>query len=327
MTNSTILVIQGAAALADVPGLDSITDKAEIRFAPDKESLLSSLPGADALFGWDFRADDIEACWNAASSLKWIHWSGAGVDAAMFPGLVDSDVTLTNSRGVFDRAMAEWALGMMIAHAKLLPETLLFQQNREWNYRLSTQMLGQKVAIVGVGNIGRTIARITSAFGLKVVGVGRSARDGDADFGHIHGQDELNDVLADADYVVLITPLTADTRNLFDQTRFAAMKPGAMFINIGRGQLVDETALIAALESGHVGCAALDVFCEEPLGEANPIWDAPNVIISPHISGDFTEHLQGIANLFYDNFARYQLGEDLLNVVDKSCGFVPSSSA
>lgn len=327
MNDTTILVIQGASVLTDVPGLESIADKAEIRFAPDKDALLSSLPGADVLFGWDFRADDIEACWNAADSLKWIHWSGAGVDAAMFPGLVGSDVTLTNSRGVFDRAMAEWTLGMMIAQAKRLPETLLFQQKREWNYRQSTQMLGQKVAIVGVGNIGRTIARMTKAFGLDVIGVGRSARDGDADFGPIHGQDELNSVLTDADYVVLITPLTADTQNLFNQSRFAAMKPGAMFINIGRGQLVDEAALIAALESGHVACAALDVFREEPLSEENPIWGAPNVIISPHISGDYTEHLQGIADLFYDNFARYQSGEEMLNVVDKSCGFVPSTPA
>lgn len=324
MTDHTVLVIQGAAETADVPGLDRISENVEIRFAPDKDALLSSLPGADVLFGWDFRADDIEACWKKADSLKWVHWSGAGVDAALFPGLVESDVTLTNSRGVFDRPMAEWALGVMIAHAKDLPNTLVFQQKREWSYRQSTQLLGQKVAIAGVGSIGRAVARICNAFGLKVVGVGRTARDGDPDFGHIHGQDDLNTVLGDADYVVLITPLTAATRNLFGQSRFAAMKPGAMFINMGRGQLVDEAALISALESGQVGCAALDVFCEEPLSAENPIWTAPNVIVSPHISGDFTEHLQCLAELFFDNFARYQAGNELLNVVDKSAGFVPS---
>jgi len=215
----------------------------------------------------------------------------------------------------------------MIAHAKVLPETLMYQQKREWNYRHSTQMQGQKVAVVGVGSIGRAVARISSAFGLDVVGVGRAGRDGDPDFGHIHGQDDLNTVLGDADYVVLITPLTAATRNLFDKSRFAAMKPGAMFVNIGRGQLVDEAALINALESGQVGCAALDVFCEEPLSAANPIWAAPNVIISPHMCGDFAEHEQALADLFVDNFLRYQAGDGLLNVVDKASGFVPSQRA
>jgi len=326
MTKLPTLVIQGASTLSDVPGLLHIAEQADIRFAPDRGSLLRALPGADILFGWDFRADDIEACWHAADSLKWVHWSGAGVDAALFPGLANSPVALTNSRGVFDRAMAEWTLGVMISHAKRFPETLLMQQKKEWNYRQSTQMLGQSVAVVGVGSIGRAVARICRSFGLNVAGVGRSARDGDPDFGRVHGQTELDTVLGSADYVVLITPLTAETRNLFDADRFAAMKPGAMFINIGRGPLVNEPALIAALEKGQLGCAALDVFCEEPLSEDNPIWAAQNVIISPHMSGDFAEHLEVLADLFFDNFARYGSDKELLNVVDKEAGFVPSSA-
>lgn len=327
MENKITLVVQGAKNISDVPGLDSIVDQAEIRLATDKDSLLAALPGADVLFGWDFRADDLEACWEAADSLKWVHWSGAGVDAALFPGLANSDVTLTNSGGIFDRPMAEWSLGMMIAHAKRLPETLDFQQNREWSHRLSSLMMGQKLAIVGVGNIGRTIARMATAFGLDVSGVGRTARDGDPDFGHVYGQDDLNNVLATADYVVMIAPLTAETRNLFDTARFNAMKPGAMFINIGRGPQVDEPALIAALESGQVGFAALDVYCEEPLSKDNPIWSAPNTIISPHMSGDFHEHLNVLAGKFLENFELYRGGGELTNVVDKARGFVPSVSS
>lgn len=327
MTDKTILMVQGASGLSDVPGLAAIADKAEIRFATDRDMLLSCLPGADVLFGWDFRADDLEACWGVANSLKWIHWGGAGVDAALFPDLAGSDVTLTNSRGVFDHAMAEWTLGVMIAHAKRLPETLMFQKKREWNWRENTKMQGQKVAVVGVGNIGRAVARMVRAFDMDVMGVGRSSRDNDPDFGHIHAQGELNTVLGEADYVVLIPPLTAETRNLFDAGRFAAMKPGTMFINIGRGQLADEGALIGALESGQVGCAALDVFCEEPLSENNPLWSAPNIIISPHMSGDFLGHYEVMADLFLDNFARYQSGNALLNVVDKIRGFVPSVSS
>jgi len=145
MKDKTILVVQGASGFSDVPGLSAVADGAEIRFATDRNSLNAVLPGADVLLGWDFRADDLEACWSAADTLKWIHWGGAGVDAALFPALAGSDITLTNSRGVFDRSMAEWTLGVMIAHAKRLPETLRFQQQKEWNYRQSTQMLGQKV--------------------------------------------------------------------------------------------------------------------------------------------------------------------------------------
>jgi len=327
MNTPVIIAVQGAEKISDVPGLERIAGDAELRFASDKATLRTALDGADVLFGWDFRADDLEACWDSASSLRWIHWGGAGVDAALFPALASSNVTLTNSGGIFDRAMAEWTLGMMIVYAKRLPETLAFQQQKEWNYRLNTQMLGQKLAIVGVGSIGRAIARIAKAFGLDVTGVGRTARSNDPDFGTVHGQDTLNDVLAKSDYVALITPLTAETRNLFDRARFNAMKQGAMFVNIGRGPLVDEGALIEALETGQVGFAALDVFCEEPLSKTNPIWSAPNIIISPHMSGDFHEHLDAIADRFMENFARYRQGDDLINVVDKARGFVPSVSS
>ncbi len=327
MSEQTVLVVQGVSEISEVPGLESIADKAEIRFASDKEVLLSTLPGADVLLGWNFRADDLEVCWPAADTLKWIHWGGAGVDAALFPALTESDVTLTNSGGIFDRSMAEWTLGVMISHAKLFTQTYDFQKQREWNYRLSTLMLGQKVAIVGVGNIGREIYRMLRDFGLNVVGVGRTARDNDPDFGHVYGQDDLNDVIADADYVVLITPLTKETTGLFNAERFAAMKKGAMFINIGRGPLVDEAALLDALESGQLGHAALDVFCEEPLPADNPLWDAQNVFISPHISGDFTDHYDALADLFLENFALYQSGKELKNVVSKKQGFVPSVSS
>lgn len=326
MSDKIAIVIQGASCIDDVPNLASISEYADIRFATDHDSLARALPGAEVLFGWNFRADDLENCWDLATDLKWIHWGGAGVDAAMFTELAHSDVTLTNSRGIFDRAMAEWTLGMMIAHAKRIPESFGFQHAREWNYRLNTLMAGQKVLVVGVGSIGRAVARISRTFGLDVTGIGRTARDGDPDFGHIQARKDLPNALGSADYVVLITPLTPETEDMFDAEQFAAMKPEAQFINIGRGRLVDEDALLSALQNGEIGGAALDVFREEPLPSENPLWSAPNTVISPHNSGDFEGHQTTLAALFLMNFRCYRAGTRLTNLVDKSVGFVPSGA-
>lgn len=326
MSQKISVVIQGAKSIDDIPGLSVIADQAELRFTKDREELENALTGADVLFGWDFRADDLEHCWENATDLKWIHWGGAGVDAAMFPKLKDSNVMLTNSRGIFDRAMAEWTLGMMINHAKNIVETIDYQRKNEWYYRQNTQMLDQNVLIVGVGSIGREVARLCKAFGLNVSGVGRSARGNDPDFGHVHGQDELNDLQGDllgsADYVVLITPMTPENENLFSAAQFNAMKPTAQFINIGRGPLVNEDDLITALNQGGIGSAALDVFREEPLSPDNPIWSAPNTIISPHICGDYDGHKADIVVKFLKNFTLYKSGESLMNIVDKSKGYV-----
>ncbi len=321
------VVIQGAKSAIDLPAISSLEDQAELRFVTDRASLANALPGAEVLLGWNFRANDLEQCWAQATDLKWIHWGGAGVERAMFPALVASPISLTNSRGVFDRAMAEWALGMMIAHAKDMARSLEYQRHNEWNYRLNRLMLGQTLLVVGVGSIGREIARLCRAFGLTIKGVGRSARQNDPDFGHIHGQAELNTVLGDADYVVLITPMTPENENLFSQAQFTAMKPDAQFINIGRGALVNEDDLLNALNEGHIGSAALDVFRDEPLPADNAIWDAPNMIVSPHSSGDYQGHEQAVIDVFLDNFKRYLSGQNLINMVDKQKGYVPNTAS
>jgi phosphoglycerate dehydrogenase-like enzyme len=161
---------------------------------------------------------------------------------------------------------------------------------------------------------------------MEVEAVGRSARDGDTDFGHIYAIDELHERLSSADYVVLITPLTEQTRNLFGADEFAAMATQARFINIGRGPLVVEDALLAALRDGEIAGAALDVFVDEPLPPESPFWQAPNCLVSPHMSGDFAEYEAAMADQFMQNWARYLAGEPLLNVVDKRLGFVPGSA-
>ena len=317
----TVIAIQGAAAVGEVPGLEALAGEAELRFAPDTETLRQTLDGAEILFGWTFNAENLRDAWDCTGALRWIHWSGAGVDALMFADLVNSDVTLTNTRGVYDRAMAEYVLGLIIAFAKRFPESMKEQAEHRWQHKFTERIDGKHALVVGAGSIGREIARLLRAAGMTVAGVGRSARAGDADFGTVHAYDDLNSVLGDADYVIGILPLTEATQNAFGAAQFAAMKPTARFINLGRGPSVDEAALDAALDAREIAGAALDVFVTEPLPADSPLWSRPDVIVSPHMSGDYYGWDSDVAALFIDNFRRYRAGEPLRNMIDKQHGF------
>ena len=323
MRGRTTVVVQGAECSGEVPGVEAIAADAEFRCAPGLDALRGTLPGAEVLLGWNFAADDITRAFDCADRLRWIQWGGAGVDAALFPALVDSEVTLTNVRGVFDQPMAEYTLGMILAFAKDFRRTDALQRERKWLHRLTEPIAGTRALVVGAGSIGRAIARTLRAAGIAVEGVGRTARDGDPDFGYVHGNEGLNRALGSADWVVLITPLTEQTRGMFDASRFAAMKATARFFNLGRGALVDESAMIEALETGIIAGAGLDVFAEEPLPAESPLWGMENVFVSPHMSGDYHGHKAAMAQVFIDNFRRYRAGEPLLNTVDKRLGFVP----
>ena len=322
-SDRTAVVIQGVETAGEVPGIGAIEAHAEIRCAADLDALRRALPGAQVLLGWKFAAEDIRYAFDCTDRLRWIQWSGAGVDAALFPALVESDVTVTNVRGVFDQAMAEYTLGMILAFAKDFRRTFALQRERTWLHRLSERVAGTRALVVGAGSIGRTIARTLRSAGIDVEGVGRVARGGDPDFGRVHDVADLNPALGHADWVVLIVPLTGRTRGLFDASRFAAMKPSARFFNLGRGALVDERAMIDALQRGVIAGAGLDVFADEPLPAACALWEMENVLVSPHMSGDYKGHQTAIADIFIENFRRFRSGEPLVNVVDKRLGFVP----
>jgi phosphoglycerate dehydrogenase-like enzyme len=316
-------VVQGVKQIEDIPGIERIGDAVDLRFSNSARQLERALPDAEILLSWDLRAAGLRETWHRAERLRWIHWAGAGVDAALFPELVSSDVVLTNSKGVFDRAMAEYVLGLIIAFAKRLPETLALQSQRSWKYRMTERLENRRVLVVGVGGIGREIARLLRAAGLQIMGVGTRAREDDPDFGRIYSIAELTNLLPQAHYVVAVTPLTDATRGLFGAPEFQAMKSSARFINVGRGAVVDEAALVDALCREEIAGAALDVFETEPLPADSPLWSMPQVIVSPHMSGDFMEFFQALSDLFVENFRRYRTGEPLLNVVDKSLGYIP----
>jgi phosphoglycerate dehydrogenase-like enzyme len=306
-------------------GMEPIEALADVRYT-DAAGLADALRGASVLFVWDFRSDALREAWHAADALRWVHVAGAGVDKVLFPELVDSPVVVTNSRGVFDRPMAEYVLAFVLAFAKDLPTTLRSQQAAEWNYRESEDIAGKRVVVAGTGAIGREIARMLRAVGMNVHGVGRTARDTDSDFGSVSASTDLPKVVRDADYVVTVAPLTEQTRHLIDADVLRAMPSTARLINVGRGLLVDDDALVAALEAGEIAGAGLDAFTEEPLPPDHPFWRHPQVIVSPHMSGDSIGWSDRIIELFATNLRRWLADEPLRNVVDKRHGFAAADT-
>jgi phosphoglycerate dehydrogenase-like enzyme len=292
----------------------------------DASGLGEALAGADALFVYDFLSTAVPGAWPAADRLRWLHIASAGVDPVLFPGLRESDVVLTNSRGVFDDAIAEYVLGVVLSFAKDFARSLDLQRAGKWLHRETERVAGREVLVVGTGPIGRSIARLLRAAGLRVSGAGRRPRIGDPDFGEVHDTAELARHLPAYDYVVAVAPLTEQTKGMFDARAFAAMKPTARFVNVGRGELVVTSDLIGALQGGQIAGAALDVFDTEPLPAQSPLWTMPDVLLSPHMSGDFVGWRNTLVEVFAANFCRWVAGEPLQNVVDKQLGYVPTET-
>jgi phosphoglycerate dehydrogenase-like enzyme len=307
------------------PNLTEIARHAEVRTAR-ADGLDAVLGGAEVLLAWDFRTPALAGAWAAADQLRWVHTASAGVDNVLTPDVAASAVTVTNSRGVFDSAIAEYVLGLVLAFAKDLPGTWDRQTRRVWEHRDTERVAGTTAVVVGVGPIGRAIARLLCAASLRVRGVGRTARGDDPDFGVVAASSGLARLLPDADYVVLAAPLTDATRGLIGAAELGAMRPTARLINVGRGELVVERELVDALSAGRIGGAALDVFEREPLPRTSPLWGLPGVLVSPHMSADTVGWREELAELFLDNLHRWCAGKPLRNIVDKDLGYVPTTA-
>lgn len=317
MTRRPSILIVGAEE-PPLPRLDAIRALGDVEIADAVPSLAQALARVEVVFAWDFRSDHLRSAWPAAPTVRWIHAASAGVDTLLFPEVVEADVIVTNTRGVFERPIAEYALALMLLFAKDLHGTLAHQREGRWLYREAETLAGRRLLIAGVGAVGREVARLAAAAGMEVTGVGRRARGSDPDFGVVHAVDELDDLLGTADYLVLTLPLTDATRGLIDADRLARLPPGARLINVGRGAVVDEAALLDALRSGHVAAAGLDVFADEPLPGDHPFWTMPQVVVSPHMAGDVAGWRERAVDGFVENLRRWRDGLPLLHVVDKS---------
>ncbi|MFE9252923.1 D-2-hydroxyacid dehydrogenase [Streptomyces sp. NPDC007088] len=313
-----VLVLDGPPGTPR-PRLGALLGRAEVAYT-DEAGLAAELPRADVLLVWDFLSDAVRDAWPGGGRRPlWTHTASAGVDRLLCPELAASDTVVTNARGVFDQPIAEYVAALVLALAKDLPGTLEAQRRREWRHRESRSVAGTRACVVGTGPIGRAVTTTLGALGVTTALVGRRARAG------VHGPEDLDRLLARADWVVCAAPLTEETRGMFGARRFALLQPSAHFLNIGRGQLVDEEALLTALTSRSLAGAALDVFQHEPLPADSPLWTAPGLLVSPHMSGDVAGWRDRLGAQFVDLYEAWADGKPLWNVVDKERGYVPGA--
>lgn len=289
-----------------------------------REEADALLPHADVVLGTALRPRNFAS----AARVRWVHSTAAGVGHVLFPELVESPILVTNARGMHARSMAEHVLGLMLAFTRRLHVSRDAQHERRWaqgelvrGAPSFEELHGATLGIVGFGHIGRAVATAASAFGMRVLAVRRRPAADPAPADEQWGPERLGELLERSDWVVLAAPHTGETERLIGAAEFARLKPGARLVNVARGALVDEEALVAALRSGRLAGAALDVTAEEPLPPESPLWSHPEVILTPHTSGVGPRFWERVAEQFADNLRRFLAGEPLENVVDKRSGY------
>jgi phosphoglycerate dehydrogenase-like enzyme len=291
----------------------------------DRDAIRRLLPDADVAFT-PFIDRDV---FPQATRLRWIQSPAVGVGSLMFPALLASNVVVTSARGIRARSIAEHVIGVTIALARRLPEALRAQSAHRWaqddlegagsGVRL---LAGSTMTIVGLGSIGTEVARLAAPFGIRIFGIRRTVPGPPVDgVEEIVSLDRLHDLLAKSDIVVLSMPHTPDTKQVIGRRELDRVKRGALLVNIARGKLIDDAAVVEALRDGRLGGAALDVFTKEPLDGDSAYWDLPNAIVTPHTAGAMEDYWTPLVALFSDNLRRFEHGAPLRNVVDKVVGY------
>ncbi len=258
-----------------------------------------------------------------APRLRWLQTTGAGVDWLMdHPDVAESDLIITNASGVHAIPISEHILALMLALARDIHRSVRDQMAHRWaRHSAVLELDGATMGLIGVGAIGEKTAEKAKGLNMRVLGLRRHPDRPSPWVDRMYGPDELLEMLPEADWVVITAPLTRETRGMFDEAAFRAMKETAYIINIGRGAVIQERALIRALQEGWIAGAGLDVFEEEPLPEDSPLWDMDNVIITPHYAGLTPRYADRVVEIFVENLRRYQAGAPLINVVDKRLGY------
>jgi phosphoglycerate dehydrogenase-like enzyme len=313
-TSVAVLLAKGEAP---PDGLDLVSPLADVHLVDDATTLAEAMRRSEVMFVWDFRSDLLQTAWPDDCAVRWIHTGSIGVDVVLVDPVLQGDIVVTNTRGVFERPIAEYVLGLILMFAKDLRGTLARQRERRWAHRETEMIDGARVVILGAGGVAREVAPLLRSAGMEVQVVGRTARTGDSGLGDVRASMEVDELLPGADFVVLALPLTSETRGYLDGRRIGLLSPRARIVNIGRGPLIDEDALLAALRSGAIAGAALDVFATEPLPPEHSFWAMDQVVVSPHMSGDRIGWEREVVSRFADNLRRWLAGEELRNVVDK----------
>ena len=302
-----------------------------------KEAIREAAGGLEPLYSKDkaeikARLDDIEAAVGSfprdlmlkAPNFKWLQQWGAGADWLLeYPELAQKDFVLTNVSGIHEIPIGEQIMAYLLMFARGFPRMMRAQLAANWSQKETTtfELAGKTMLLLGTGSIGAYTAKLAEAFGIKVVGVRRNPEKQVEHIAEMIALDDLHAVLPEADFIVLTLPLTKDTRHIIGETELKRMKPTAILVNIGRGGLIDEPALVKALQENVIAGAGLDVFETEPLPEDSPLWEMENVIITPHMAGDTPHYDERALTIFLDNLRRYAKGEPLTHVVDKELGY------
>ena len=291
---------------------------------PNYERVIEEIADADIAISWSLRGEQIKA----AKKLRWIHSTAAAVHQLMTPELRASDILVTNARDVHGPVVAEHAIALAFALAKRLPQAVEHQQQKHWAQHdlwnaqpRPRELSGATMTIVGLGGIGRPLAKLAKALGMRVVGVREHPERGSDLADTTYGFNDLDRALEEGDFVVLAVPVTPRTHHLMNAERLARLKPDAYLINVGRGVLIDEDALVQALRGGSFAGAALDVTTKEPLPQESSLWHMKNVFITPHIAGLTERMWERHYAQYTENLRRYLAGEPLLWVVDKQYGY------
>ncbi len=322
MDNITILVLSDPTD-RELAMLESLPASTSIAVGNNVAAFENLAPEAKVIFNWSGGRQLMQQVWKMAPRVEWVHSRAAGLDSLLFPELVDSPVPLTNGRGVFSQSLGEFVIGAALFFAKDFRRMLRNQAAGVWEQFDVEEVRGQTMGIVGYGDIGRACAKRAHAMGMKVLALRRRPElsEDDSFVQRVYPLDRMLEMMPECDYVVAAAPLTPATHALIGEAAINAMKKTAVVMNVGRGPVVEEKALIRALESGRIRGAALDVFEHEPLPDGHPFYKLENLLLSPHCADHTLDWLQQAMQFFIDQFGRYAAGEPLRNVVDKRAGY------
>ena len=324
MKKTTILLLRGGKEVPPLALLNGLRETENIVAGDSPQAFRSAAPEAEVIFNWSGGLPLFREVFLMCPKLRWVHSRSAGLERSLFPELLAKDIPLTNGSGVFSASLAEFTLAAILYFAKDFRRMIRNQMAGAWSQFDVDMVSGKTLGIVGYGDIGRAIATRCRAMGMKILALKRhlpAHPKSDPLVDEYFASERLIEMVALCDYISVAAPLTPETRGMVGAAEFAAMKKTAVVINVGRGPIIDEKAMIAALSEGRIRGAALDVFDEEPLPKDHPFYKMESVLLSPHCADHTAEWLDDAMRFFVIQFERYRLGEPLLNVVDKRLGY------
>ena len=323
MGDITVLVLGDPAEPALSKLAAQLGSDVQVKAGKTTDALGSAVAEARVLFYWAGATEDIRGILAGAPKLEWIHTRHAGMDRILFPELIASAIPLTNGSGVFSESLGEFAMLGALYFAKDGPRRLKSKAERRWDVFDNDEVSKQTLGVVGHGDIGRAVAWRAKALGMRVLALRRdtSPRAGDEHVDQVYGADGLHAMLPECDYVAVTAPLTPETTGMIGRPEFELMKPTAVILNVGRGPVIDEAAMVEALRTRRIKGAALDVFDVEPLPADSPFWDLDNVLLSAHSADHVEGWVEDAVLFFVDQFKRWRNGEPLKNVVNKQAGY------